>query len=94
VHSSFLSLLAQQDKQNWFSSETMFYFRSLQCRRWVGDPLADALQLPLHPAWTWQRIRLSVVAELYAGCLRLYTWLGQVAVLANDLDSTTSRRDA
>jgi ER-bound oxygenase mpaB/B'/Rubber oxygenase, catalytic domain len=33
-----------------------FYFRSLQCRRFIGDPLADALQLPRHP-YLWVRLK-------------------------------------
>ena len=33
------------EKQN---ETRWFYYRALQCRRFIGDPLADALQLPRH----------------------------------------------
>jgi len=60
---------------SFMSPETWFYFRALQCRRFVGDPLADALLLPLYPAWSFKRVRLSVLTELYWWILRLYTWV-------------------
>lgn len=49
-----------------------FYFRCLQCRRFIGDPLADALRLPLHPSW-WKRWLLFAASTLYLWLLRLYT---------------------
>lgn len=49
-----------------------FYFRSLQCRRFVGGPLADALRLPLHPHPP-TRAGLRVCSTLYLCAVRLYT---------------------
>jgi len=49
-----------------------FYFRTLQCRRFVGDPLADALQLPLHP-YLPTRVALHCASTLYLAAVRLYT---------------------
>jgi ER-bound oxygenase mpaB/B'/Rubber oxygenase, catalytic domain len=49
-----------------------FYFRSLQCRRFIGDPLADALQLPRHNIW-WKRWLIFSVSTLYLSFLRMYT---------------------
>lgn len=50
----------------------IFYFRALQCRRLIGDPLADALQLPLNPIWyrrQWQRFKSTVILAI----LRVYS---------------------
>jgi hypothetical protein len=50
----------------------IFYFRALQCRLFVGDPLADALELPCHPVWhrrIWQRLKSTLVLCV----LRIYT---------------------
>jgi hypothetical protein len=49
-----------------------FYFRSLQCRRFVGNPLADALCLPLHPSF-WKKVKLHTFSTIYLVLLRLYT---------------------
>jgi hypothetical protein len=49
-----------------------FYFRSLQCRRFIGDPLADALQLKRHDIW-WKRWLLFSASTLYLSLLRMYT---------------------
>jgi hypothetical protein len=49
-----------------------FYFRSLQCRRFIGDPLADALQLAQHDIW-WKRWLLFSASTLYLSLLRMYT---------------------
>ena len=49
-----------------------FYFRSLQCRRFIGQPLADALQLPYHPI-RWKRWRLWIFSTGYLLVLRCYT---------------------
>lgn len=57
----------QQQHDNWF------YYRALQCRRFVGAPLADALQLPLHPVW-FTRSWLWVASTVYLLCLRVYTF--------------------
>jgi hypothetical protein len=49
-----------------------FFFRSLQARRFVGNPLADALCLPLHP-YFWKRVKLYTFSTIYLVLLRLYT---------------------
>jgi hypothetical protein len=54
------------------ASDNWFYFRALQCRRFIGDPLADALQLPFHPIW-WRRALLWVASGVYLVLLRCYT---------------------
>jgi ER-bound oxygenase mpaB/B'/Rubber oxygenase, catalytic domain len=50
-----------------------FYFRSYQCRRFVGHGLANALLLPYHPVW-WKRYQIEVYSTIYLLLLRLYTW--------------------
>jgi hypothetical protein len=50
----------------------VFYFRALQCRRFVGDPLADALELPFHPVWhrrIWQCVKSTLILYI----IRIYT---------------------
>jgi len=51
-----------------FYMNNLFYFRSLQCRRLIGEPLADALELPLHPnrvtrfcIWLYSTFALIVI---------------------------------
>jgi hypothetical protein len=51
-----------------------FYFRCLQCRRFIGDPLADALQLPLAEHW-YTRWYLWSASSAYLLVLRCYTFL-------------------
>jgi len=60
-----------QDEKN--GDDNWYYFRSLQCRRFVGDPLADALNLPLHPRW-YGRAWLWAASTLYLVLLRFYTY--------------------
>lgn len=52
-----------------------FYFRSFQCRRFVGDELADALQLPLRPTW-WGRLVQWGFSTLYLSIVSFYTIAG------------------
>lgn len=54
-------------------NDIWFYFRSYQCRRFVGDELANALLLPYHPI-RWKRYQLQVYSTMYLLLLRLYTW--------------------
>jgi ER-bound oxygenase mpaB/B'/Rubber oxygenase, catalytic domain len=51
-----------------------YYFRSYQCRRFVGHELANALLLPLHPKW-YKRWELHTYSTMYLLFLRLYTWV-------------------
>ncbi|CAB9518710.1 Conserved hypothetical protein [Seminavis robusta] len=60
--------LARQDT-NWF------YFRSIQCRRFVGDRLADALELPLRPTW-WGRFFQWIFSTIHLTVFCLYTIAG------------------
>ncbi|GKY97572.1 hypothetical protein MPSEU_000715700 [Mayamaea pseudoterrestris] len=49
-----------------------FYYRAMQCRRFIGNPLADALELPKHhPQW-WTDIWLHIIGYLYLVFMRLY----------------------
>jgi ER-bound oxygenase mpaB/B'/Rubber oxygenase, catalytic domain len=57
----------QQHQYNHF-----FYFRSILCRRCVGDKLADALEVPYHPRWHY-RIFRNGISYLYLCLLRIYT---------------------
>lgn len=50
-----------------------FYFRSYQCRRFIGNKLANALQLPYHPNWL-VRMKLYTCSNIYLWILRLYTY--------------------
>jgi hypothetical protein len=50
-----------------------YYYRSLQCRRLVGDELADALHLPYHPHRR-KRWQLWMYSTTFLWILRLYTW--------------------
>jgi len=55
-----------------FYKNDLFYFRCLQCRRLVGDPVADALSLPLHPCW-WKRLRQQMKSTFFLSLFRCYT---------------------
>jgi ER-bound oxygenase mpaB/B'/Rubber oxygenase, catalytic domain len=55
------------------SNDMWFYFRCYQCRRFVGDELANALLLPYHPVW-WKRYQIQMYSTIYLLLLRLYTW--------------------
>uniref|UniRef100_A0A7S3DV07 ER-bound oxygenase mpaB/mpaB'/Rubber oxygenase catalytic domain-containing protein n=1 Tax=Entomoneis paludosa TaxID=265537 RepID=A0A7S3DV07_9STRA len=53
-------------QQNWF------YYRCLQCRRFIGDSLADELNLPLNPN-RWNRCRSWIFSTLFLLSLSMYT---------------------
>ena len=55
-----------------FYKNELFYFRSLQCRRFIGNPLADALHLPYHPS-PWKRAKLIVKSTIFLTAVRIYT---------------------
>jgi len=50
----------------------MFYFRSLLCRRFIGDPLANTLELPLHPNFIIH-IMLFCASTVMLLTVRMYT---------------------
>jgi hypothetical protein len=56
----------KQNELNWF------YYRCIQCRRFVGDPLADALELPRHPT-LWRRLLQWGTSTLYLTVFTFYT---------------------
>jgi len=51
---------------------TMSYYRALQCRRFVGDSLADGLNLPIAEKWT-TRWKVWVFSSLFLYTARAYT---------------------
>ena len=55
-----------------FYMNELFYLRSCNCRRFIGDPLADALKLPYHPN-RWIRLKIAVKSEVMFWFLRIYT---------------------
>ena len=57
------------DMNNWF------YYRALQCRRFVGDDLADALKLPLNPS-LYYRWRSWIFSTCFLSVMTCYTILG------------------
>ena len=55
-----------------FYKNTMFYYRCFNCRRMVGDPLADALLLPLHPKF-WIRTNIYLMSTFFLMSARVYS---------------------
>ena len=55
-----------------FYANDLFYFRCFQCRKLIGDPLADALQLPFHPN-LWTRLRHRLKSTVFLSLFRCYT---------------------
>lgn len=64
--------VATKEEKNNFG---WFTFRCLQCRRMIGNPLADALRLPLHPTWRMQLFQWGA-SYLYFWLLGIYTLAG------------------
>lgn len=64
------------------AGDKMYYFRCLQCRRFIGGPLADALQLPFHPQW-YIRLWLWSCSTTYLVILRIYTVVSSIAPFRN-----------
>ena len=56
----------QRSRNDWF------YFRCLQCRRFIGNEGADALKLPMHPNWL-SRCKLWIFSQMYLTLLSIYT---------------------
>jgi hypothetical protein len=55
-----------------FYKNTMFYFRCFNCRRMIGDPLADALLLPVHPKF-WMRTNIYLMSTFFFVSARVYS---------------------
>ncbi len=55
-----------------FYKNYLFYYRCFNCRRMVGDPLADALLLPL-PSDFWTRTKMHIRSTVTFSLLRLYS---------------------
>jgi ER-bound oxygenase mpaB/B'/Rubber oxygenase, catalytic domain len=60
-------------KQAAATPDVWFYFRSRICRSFIGDPLADALELPLHPVFH-TRLAIHCAVYLYLWIFRCITW--------------------
>lgn len=58
-----------------FYKNELYYLRSYNCRRLIGDPLADALELPFHPN-RWIRLKIAIKSQVIFWMLRLYTAAG------------------
>lgn len=59
--------------ESFLSQENWFYYRCLQCRRFVGDALADALELPLNPK-PFFRWRSWLFSTFFLLMVRLYSF--------------------
>lgn len=55
-----------------FYKNNLFYYRCYNCRKMVGDPLADALSLPL-PLNFWMKTRVYLRSTLFFMVLRAYS---------------------
>jgi hypothetical protein len=55
-----------------FYQNELFYLRCYNCRQMIGDPLADALELPLHPK-PWIRIKIRLKSFFILSLMRIYT---------------------
>jgi len=55
-----------------FYKNRLFYYRCFNCRRMIGEELADALELPLHPNQL-TRVKIYLVSTLFFLSLRTYT---------------------
>ncbi len=55
-----------------FYKNDLFYYRALQCRRLIGDPLADSLHLPFHPN-RWKRMKCMIKSAFVLSIFRCYT---------------------
>jgi hypothetical protein len=64
--------LRMTDIPDEFYKNDLFYYRSLQCRRMIGDPLADCLELPMHPI-LWKRIKCMMKSTFFMSIFRCYT---------------------
>jgi ER-bound oxygenase mpaB/B'/Rubber oxygenase, catalytic domain len=62
------------DKKN--DDDWWYLFRALRCRQYIGNPLADALQLPYHPM-QFGRMQLWTCSLAYCCILRLWTLAGR-----------------
>lgn len=61
-----------KEEHHQFYANGLFYYRSYQCRRFIGDPLADALQLPFHPN-PWTRRSIAMKSSITWFIFRFYT---------------------
>lgn len=55
-----------------FYKNGLFYYRCFNCRRMIGDPLADALLLPFHPS-RWMRINIYLMSTTFFTLGRIYS---------------------
>ncbi|KAG7355774.1 DUF2236 domain containing protein [Nitzschia inconspicua] len=57
--------------ENFYKNE-LFYYRCYNCRKMIGDPLADALELPFHPN-PFCRLKIQAKSIFFFSLFRLYT---------------------
>ena len=69
-----------KDNRNDKTPKFGFYARAAACRAMIGDPLADALELPAHPA-LWGRLTIRLRLFLVWWVLRAYTWISFVPIV-------------
>jgi hypothetical protein len=55
-----------------FYENEVFYYRCFNCRKMIGDPLADALDLPLHPN-ALIRFKIQMKSAFFLSLFRVYT---------------------
>jgi hypothetical protein len=55
-----------------FYKNELFYYRCYNCRRMIGGPLADALELPLHHN-RWIRLKIYAKSTFFFSLFRAYT---------------------
>jgi len=55
-----------------FYINTIFYYRCFNCRRMIGDPLADELLLPRHPN-LWMRMNIHLISTFSFALTRVYS---------------------
>eukprot|EP00536_Pseudo-nitzschia_multiseries_P001983 jgi/Psemu1/235232/estExt_Genewise1.C_260128 len=55
-----------------FYKNGLYYYRCFNCRRMIGDPLADALSLPLHPS-RLVRINIYLLSTFSLTLMRIYS---------------------
>lgn len=65
--------LAMKEIPDDFYKNELFYLRCFNCRLMIGNPLADALDLPLHPS-RWTRIKICLKSTTIFSLIRVYTF--------------------
>lgn len=61
-----------RSNENSSAMSNWYLFRALRCREFIGDPLADALHLPLHST-LYGRVRMKIFSSIYSFLLVVWT---------------------